>query len=100
MSQNIKEINCDKSRTQMVTKFRKSRCDKTQKLKYEKKKLNSNSDKTQKLKLWQISISICHTTQIATKLKTEIARNSKTQSVMKLKNSNCDRTLKLKLWLT
>ena len=77
------KLNCDSSKTQIVTKLKmwpksnNSKCGKTQKV---TKLENLNGDKTQnvtKLKIWQ---------------------NSKTQIVTTPKNSCCDKILKPKLW--
>ena len=80
MWQNSKFYN---SKTQNVTKF-----------------TNSNCDKTQKLKLWQIS-----KTQIVKKIIFKLwelqhsnSDKTQTQTVTKLKNSNRDQSQKHKFW--
>ena len=97
-----------KSKTQIVTKFKNSNCDKTQKLKWWQNSKTQivtklkNSNVT-KLKLWQNSsceknsscdkTTFCDKTQIVTKL--ELWQNSsfdKTQIVRKNQNLECYKT--------
>ena len=72
------------STTQIVIKFKNSKCDKTQLVTKLKLGQNSNCDRQN---------SSCDKTQIVTKLK--FWEKSKTQI---WQNSDCDKTWELKLW--
>ena len=70
----LKDSNCDKTLTQIVTKGKNTNSEKIK---------NYDCDKTQKLKLWQNSKTYCDKTQ-----KLKLWQNSKAKIVTKLKNSN------------
>ena len=80
-----------------VTKLKNSKCDLTQKLKYDQTK-KSICDKTLKFQIWQY-----FNTQSKAKLKTKnvtkpLKKNSRTQIASKLISLNCDKTHKTDLW--
>ena len=102
-----KLILCWNLKTQMVTKLKKSNCDKTQKL-----RLWQNSKKSKCDKTWKLKQSNYDKTQVVTKLKLWQKSNfDKNQNVTKIKlwsknketnsmgqKSNCEKTQEFKVW--
>ena len=85
---NTQQLNsCQNSKSQMATKLKNLSCDKTSNIFFFTKWRKSNCEKTQKIKLWQNFFL----NQIRTKLKNPNCEK-------KPKNSDCDKINKLKLW--
>ena len=103
MGWNLKNSNCDK--TQIVTKFKNSNCDKTKNSNCDKTKKKSYCEKTQKLKMRRKKDK----TQIVTKIqwgkgqvvnKLKLWQKSNWEEKLKkfnVKRSNCNKTWELKL---